>query len=213
MMQEFVNQLNENIKTAMKGMHTAFPGTIVSFDTEKGLATVQPSMKFKKPSGETISYPAISGVPVMFPQGTHQHATVAFPVEAGDSCLVIVAEQSIEYWLYDQETKTDLAFDLTNAICIPGLFNKANGIVAEACKSKSVIVDVNGKRVQVKSDGINIVGNVHVAGSITTTGGIVASGSISTEKSVAAIEDVLAGSISLASHKHPYSDGVIGGPI
>ena len=125
MMQEFVQAIDDSIKKGVRGIHTAMPGVILSYDAGKGLATVQPTMKFKKPDGDTVDYAQITGVPVVFQQGMNQEATGAFPVKPGDGCLIIIAEQSIDYWLYGQETETDLAFVLTNAICIPGLFAKA----------------------------------------------------------------------------------------
>ena len=109
-----------------------------------------------------------------------QQATIAYPVKAGDGCLIIVAEQSIDYWLYGQETDTDLDFDLTNSICIPGLFAKANPAMAEACNENAVVVDVKGTKVmvkagsvQVEADTITLNGNVTVNGNFTTQGGVV----------------------------------------
>lgn len=180
MMQEFVQQVNDTIKESMQGMHTAFPGTVVSFDPGTGLATVLPSMKFKKPDGSTVAYPQITGVPVVFPQVMGQQATIAFPVKAGDGCLVIVAEQSIDLWLYGQETDTDLAFDLTNSICIPGLFSKGNSVMQTACDENAIVVDVKGTRMTVKAGEVTVDaatiklnGNVTVNGNFTTQGGVV----------------------------------------
>ena len=137
-------------------------------------------MKFKKPDGTTVDFPQVTGVPVVFPQVMNQQATIAFPVKAGDGCLIIVAEQSIDYWLYGQETDTDLDFDLTNSICIPGLFAKANPVMAEACNGNAVVVDVKGTKVTVKSGAVQVDaatitlnGNVTVKGNFTTTGGVV----------------------------------------
>ena len=67
MQQEFIQQIINTIRENIEGLHTACPGTIVSFDTETGLATVLPSMKFKTPSGEVIDYPQITGVPAASP--------------------------------------------------------------------------------------------------------------------------------------------------
>ena len=189
MMQEFVGQISKNMKEAMKGIHTAMPGTIVSFDSSTGLATVSPSMKFKKPDGTTIDYPAITGVPVIIPQAMGQGATIAFPIKAGDGCLIVVAEQSIDFWLYGQETDTDLDFDLSNAICIPGLFPSANAVLAEACNSNSVIVDVRGTRLSVRNGSVEIAGNLVVSGTITAAGDVIGSG------------------VSLASHIHTGDSG------
>lgn len=180
MMQEFVQQVNDTIKESIQGIHTAMPGEILSYDPAKGLASVQPKMKYKKPDGTTIDFPQITGVPVWFPQGNNQKATIAYPVKPGDGCLIIVGEQSLDYWMYGQETSTDLCFDMTNAMCIPGLFAKANSVAGEACSQNAVIVDVSGTRVTVKSgivqvDAANITmnGNVTVNGNFTTQGGVV----------------------------------------
>lgn len=180
MMAEFVQQVSKMVKDNIKGVHTALPGTIVSFDPGTCLATVLPTMKFKKPDGTTVDFPQVTGVPMVFPQVMNQQATIAFPVKAGDGCLIIVAEQSIDYWLYGQETDTDLDFDLTNSICIPGLFAKANPVMAEACNGNAVVVDVKGTKVTVKSGAVQVDaatitlnGNVTVKGNFTTTGGVV----------------------------------------
>lgn len=173
MLQEFVHQIKKTIDKAIREVHTAMPGEIVTFDAVTGLATVVPKMKFRKPDGKTIDYPQLSGVPVVFPQGWGGNATIAFPVKSGDSCLIIIAEQALDYWLYGQMTDTNLAFDLTNAICIPGLFNTGNPVMAEACQKNAVVVDVKGTRMLVR-DGeivldaptVKVNGNLSVRGKV-----------------------------------------------
>ena len=180
MLQEFVQEIDNTVAKKMSGMHTAMPGIIVSFDPGKMLATVLPKMKFKKPDGKTIDYPQITGVPVVFPLGAGQRATVAFPVKAGDGCVIVVSEQSLDFWMYGQETATDLSFDLTDAMCIPGLFLKTNPAVQAACAQNAVVVDAGGSRITVKAGTVTIDaptiianGNVKVNGDFTVSGGIV----------------------------------------
>ncbi len=180
MLSEFVQQMQDSIKGVTEGMHTAIPGEIVSFDTSTCLATVKPVMKFRKPDGERIDFPNVSGVPVVFPQMMGQKASVAFPIKPGDGCLLIVAEQSIDFWQYGQETETDLHFDLSNAICMPGMFNKPNPALVDATNKDAVIVDVSGTRIAVKGGSVQIDaaqitmnGNVKVNGNFTTAGGVV----------------------------------------
>ncbi len=154
MLQEFVQEITNTVQKNLKGVHTAFPGVITKFDPATCQASVQPTMKYRKPDGKTIDYPQITGVPVVFPQSMNQQATIAYPIKAGDGCLVVVAEQSIDYWMYGQETETELAFDPTNSICIVGLFAKGNPVMQEACDQNAVIVDVSGTRLTIKSDGL-----------------------------------------------------------
>ena len=154
MLQEFVQEVTNTVQKILQGVHTTFPGVLTAFDPATGLANVQPKMKFRKPDGTTIDYPQITGVPVVFPQSMGQKSTIAYPIKAGDGCLVFVAEQSIDFWMYGQETETDLAFDPSNSICIVGMFVSANSVMQDACSQNAVIVDVGGTRFAVKNDGL-----------------------------------------------------------
>ncbi len=176
MMQEFVEAVKKTIKNELNDVHTAIPGKIVSFNVNTGLATVLPAMKYKKPDGTTIDYPQITGVPVMFPQGHGKAATLAFPVKAGDGCLIVAAENSIDYWLYGQETDTSLPFDMTNSICIPGLFSTANENVKQACNENAIVVSCDESKIVVKKDSIQIT-----ASSITVNGNLEVNGTITSD--------------------------------
>lgn len=78
MMQEFVQEIQNTVQRGLRGIHTAMPGRIVSFDAAKGIATVKPAMKFKKPDGKTMDFPQVTGVPVVFPQGAGQAQRLRF---------------------------------------------------------------------------------------------------------------------------------------
>lgn len=195
MMQEFVHQVNESVKSTVKAMHTAMPGRIIALDPETMLATVKPVMLFRKPDGSTVEYPHLTGVPVVFPQGNGQAASIAYPVKAGDGCLIVVAERPLDYWMYGQETVTELAFDLTNAICIPGMFNSPNDAMREACVSNAVVIKAKRTKVVVKNDGVEID-----APTVTVNGNLDVKGKISGEAL-----DV--GGISFKSHKHRGDSG------
>lgn len=149
---ELVQCIKNVASDAVNQVHTAFPGVIESYDPGKGQATVKPTMRMKTKGGNYKDYPKISGVPVMFQQHSAQTATIAFPVKPGDGCLIIVSEQSLDQWMYGQETGTDLRFDLSNAVCIPGLFNPANDVVSEAISQDAIIADIGGTRITIKRD-------------------------------------------------------------
>lgn len=177
MMQEFVQSVKDTARKATEDMHTAVPATITSYDPSSGMAVVQPKAKFKKPNGETMDYPSVSGVPVVFPQS--QNVTIAFPVKAGDGCLLVFSETAIDYWLYGKETATDLKFDLSSAIAIPNIAASGNDAMVEACAEDAVVVKASGTKLKVKSDGVYITGNLKVEGSIQATQDVVANGSVS----------------------------------
>lgn len=176
MQQEFIQEIVNTVRENIEGLHTACPGKIVSFDAETGLASVQPIMKYKAPTGEVLDYPPITGVPVLIPQALGQQASIAYPIKENDGCLLIFAEESLDYWMYGQETDTKLGFDLTNAICIPGLYPTANAVLKEACDSNSVIIDVKGTRLSVKDGAVTLKGNIRVDGSLTVKGNFTTSG-------------------------------------
>jgi hypothetical protein len=229
MMQEVVDQINKCVLAQLENVHTAIPGEIKEYDPDKGVATVQPKAKFKKPDGTTLDYPEISGVPVVFPQS--QKVTVAWAVKKGDGCLLIMSERSLDYWMYDRETDTELAFDLSNAIAIPGLSPKGNATMKIACDEDGVAiaadstkvkitpkiteVNVNGtkltvsssKEAQVKAGGTTLTINsfgVTIVGNLTVKGGIVARDDVKASN----------GTLALLTHKHtdPLS-GETGTPI
>ena len=100
----------------------------MKFDAAKGLASVQPKAKFKKPNGETLDFPVITGVPVVFPQSAN--VSIAWPIKPGDGCLIVFCESALDFWMYGKETDTALSFDLSNAIAITGLSPKGRDAMA-----------------------------------------------------------------------------------
>ena len=176
MNQELVQAFKDNFRKMANEMHTALPAKITSFDPATGMASVKPTVKYTKPDKSTIDFPEITGVPVCFPQGSGQSVSIAFPVAAGDSCILGFSEQSLDYWQYGQETGTDLRFDLSNAMCIPGLFNTANPAMQQACAENAVVLCAGGTSLVVSAGGVAIKGNVTVEGSMTTSGDTVAQG-------------------------------------
>lgn len=152
-------------KKEIANIHTAAPGTILSYDSGSGLARVQSSLKFKVPDGRTLDMPVIVGVPVIFPSGYGGNASVSFPVKAGDGCLLIFAERSIDEWLKGGESGDLRKYDLTDAIAIPGLFNF--GIPSVQAHPNDVCMK-NGSTILWIEPG----GNVHIEGADLIVGGI-----------------------------------------
>lgn len=183
MMQELVQNLQNMVHDMVNGIHTALPGRIVDFDPETGLAEVRPSLKYRKPDGTSIDYPNITGVPVYFPQGAAQQASITYPIHAGDGCLLIVSERALDYWMYGRQTATELRYDLTNSIALAGLFIRAGPGVRKACAENAVVVMAGDTCLTVKPSGVEITGSLKVSG------------------------DVIAQGVSFKNHTHQDSDG------
>lgn len=153
MMQEFVQEIENSIREATYDIHTAIPGTIVNFDPASGTATVKPSGKISMKNGEKMEYPQIIRVPVIFPRG--KKFAVGYPVTPGDGCLIIVCENDLKPWASNgQETDSNMKFDLTNAVCIPGLFQKGNEAVKKATAENAIVLRNEDTEVVLKKDGI-----------------------------------------------------------
>lgn len=188
----FADSVSRMIDEKLNSMHTAVPGKITSFDPSTGLATVKPIMQIEKPNGERMDYPEISGVPVCIPQGSSQGAVISYPVKEGDGVVLLAGEQSLDQWLYGRETDTDLRFDLSNSMAIPGLFQTGSDALQKACSEDAVViqngdtvVSFSSNKIEMESGGVKfaisggkltIEGDVEVTGKVTTTGEVEARG-------------------------------------
>lgn len=168
MIQEFVQQIKSLTEEMISRVHTAVPGRIENIDYETGTADVKPLalMMLSEDDEDYIQYPLITDVPIMFPQGAGQNVSITYPVKKGDYCLLVFAEQSLDLWRYGTETESDLTFDLTNAICIPGLFQKAPDDLKEANSDNSLIFRNGDTYLKINEKTVEIIGDLEVSGTI-----------------------------------------------
>ena len=57
MTNEFVQKIRDDTDKRIGEVHTAFPGTIVSYDPATNMAEVLPGIQLKKPDGTKMDYP------------------------------------------------------------------------------------------------------------------------------------------------------------
>ena len=72
-------------KEVFSSLHCALPGTVVSFDSERQTAVIQPAVKLG-----SMTFPLLADVPVFMP--------VSFEVNPGAACLVVFADIDIDAW-------------------------------------------------------------------------------------------------------------------
>jgi len=157
MMQEFVQQMENMVREATYDIHTALPGTIAEFDPATGMAVVKPEGSAAMKNGSHLKYPSIVKVPVVFPQAGGQEVVIAYPVKEGDGCLVIICENDLKQWMsHGKETESDMKFDLTNAVCIPGLFSEGNEAMQKAVNENAIILKNKDMEMMVKADEVKI---------------------------------------------------------
>jgi hypothetical protein len=147
------------------------PATIVSFDTSDCSASVQPSINKNYFDGTTEQLPVIHKVPVVFP--VSGLASFTFPINAGDFCLLLFSERSLEEWkrLGINEKPIDRRkFALSDAIAIPGLI--PFGSQMPALNNEDLVIKYGDSEIRITQAGeIQINSGTEVT-NITSTGDI-----------------------------------------
>ena len=172
-LQEFTQEIKNFVHDILQEVHTIIPGRVVSFDPNRCEASVLPFGNFKTPGGKLLPFPQLNSVPVFTMQGSGQAASVVFPIKPDDECLVLFSEQTLDTWRTKAASKTDLKFDMSNAIALVGLFSRPNPLVKTAADKDAVIIDRGGTRIALlPNNTVEITGNVTVTGNITATGAV-----------------------------------------
>jgi len=139
-------------------LHTAMPGIIVSFDAGKMTAVVQPALQgirtMKDGTTQNVTIAHLPDVPVAFPGGGGH--TLTFPVTAGDECMLVFQERSIDFWhqLGNVQKPSDWRMhDINDAICHVGMRSTPRvlnppvdtGTTQLRSDDKKTLVQVDGK--------------------------------------------------------------------
>ena len=154
MLQEVVQEIENTARSVLDGVHTAMPGEITSFDPGSGRAVVKPNGQFTSSGGKRMAYPAISDVPVAFPVCQSAGVGIAYPVKAGDSCIIIVSEVELDEWRSGAESEGSLRFDLSSAMAVPGLLVGGGEMIQKACARDAVVIAGGASEVMVSEDQI-----------------------------------------------------------
>ena len=170
MLQEFSEEVEKTARAVVNEIHTALPGEVISFDGGTGTATVKPVGKFVTSDGKKLDYPTITEAPIVFPFCQQAGVGIAFPVKAGDSCIILISEVELDQWRSGAEAEGSLRFDLTNAMILPGLLKGTSALAAAAVSANGVIVQAGDSSITVSGGGIAVRGNLKVDGNISYTG-------------------------------------------
>lgn len=94
------NNLSEVLAQVMRNrmaeLHVSMPAQIVDYDFATQKASVQPLISRKYTDGRVDAYPVINNVPVVWPRSGG--ASLTMPVDAGDYCILVFADRSIDGW-------------------------------------------------------------------------------------------------------------------
>jgi len=163
--------LTEVIRVAMAAavndLFVCLPGKVTKYDPARQVADVLPLIKrpYVNEDGSTglDDLPVIPDVRVMFLRGGGYFATV--PLEAGDSVLLVMADCSIDEWMFSSGGAAvdpgDLRrHDLSDAFAVPGAWPMTKPIkdvvASGACMGKEggVQARFSGGAVEITSGGL-----------------------------------------------------------
>lgn len=153
-------------------IRVAMPGIIQSFDPLTVTCTVEIALRGIV-GDESVELKPLVDVPVVFPRGGG--CTLAFPVKAGDECLLIFSDRCIDFWWQNggvQEPVDPRQHDLSDAFAIVGPQSQAQKISNISMSGAQLRTDDGAAFVEVAA-GHNIT--------VTTPGKLTASAQGGTE--------------------------------
>lgn len=111
------------VRAELEEVHTVLPARVETYDRTRARVSVKPLLRRTYADGQKVSLPVVTDVPVIFPRAGE--ASLTFPLNRGDTGLLLCAERSLEEWLSvgGEATPADpRRFELTDAIFLPGLY-------------------------------------------------------------------------------------------
>lgn len=144
-------------------LRIALPGRIESFDSTSQTASVKPQIKDYEEADtgviSAVALPVINGVPVLSLSGGDYG--LQFPVQAGDTCLLVFADRSIDKWVSeggDVDPSDVRQHHLSDAIAIVGLKNDKNQL-GEYDAAAIQLGKQGGPRVRVTATEVHLGGS------------------------------------------------------
>jgi hypothetical protein len=156
--------IEEKIAFDREDLSTAIPCTVVSYDNVNQTIVARPVMYDMDKDGVTRRQADIFSVPVMFPSSGG--GSLTFPVNKGDSCLVIFSQRAFDTWWVSgklpSQPSTQRFHDYNDAIAILGLKSKSNSLEASTENVELRYEDENGSlinKITMSPDGDVVIEN------------------------------------------------------
>lgn len=135
----------------LRDLHVSMPGRVERYDASKQEASVQPLLQVALADGGSATLPLINHVPVVWPRGGG--AILSFPLQQGDTVLLVFSERSLDEWLQqggDVAPADPRSHDLSDAVAIPGLYPFSEPGEADP---RDVLLRFQGSELRLGSDG------------------------------------------------------------
>lgn len=159
--EEFFRSFKDDAKNNIR---VAMPGIIQSFDPIEQTVTVQPSIREninnRDYTSQWVQLPLLLDVPVIFPKARDYVLTM--PIKQGDECLIIFLDMCYDAWWSNGGIQNQIEkrrHDLSDAICIPGLYSQPNRIQNYSTDSCQLRNTQGTAYIELKDNNINLVAN------------------------------------------------------
>jgi len=159
-LQDLLTRFRESL---LADLHTSLPGKVVKYDPSTQKADVQPLIKerYADENGamQARELPVIPAVPVQFPGAGGYRIT--FPVNVGDTGLIVFSEASLDKWLVSGGTvdpADDRRHDLTDAVFLPGLRDFGHAL-ASAPTDRATFGKDDGLQIHITPSLVNVGSN------------------------------------------------------
>jgi len=212
--------ISDAVRYHLGEVNTAIPARILKYDPTKQEAEVQPLIKRRYKDGVAVSRAPITGVPVVFPAAGG--GIITFPVQVGDTVLLIFSQRSIDRWVRSEGGEVDpldnRKHDISDAMAIPGLFTLNQALQSDP---DNVIIKFSGAEIALTPDGavnINAPGGFNVVGDSTIDGTLSVTGDVQFDSDLNVTGDIVANEVTgggkvLSSHTHAGSATAPNGPV
>jgi len=115
--------LKDAIRAALLNVNTAIPAKVTAVNVAGGKCDAEPVLKRKFASGEVVTLPVITNIPIA--QLRAGKAFVSVPLHVGDYVLLIFSQRSMDLWLTSGgavDPKDPRSHALSDAIAYPGVY-------------------------------------------------------------------------------------------
>ena len=166
---ELADIIRQAIEDRLAEVHVMLPGRIDAYDATLQKADVEPLIRRlqKTVDGEIKEdLPVIPGVPVVFPRAGGFKITM--PVQAGDRCMLVFCERSIETYqtgtgrrgdntalIRQSDPDTFEMHNLSDPVAIMGWYNDAEALGTPDA-TDMVIGEDNGPVIHIGGDQVNL---------------------------------------------------------
>lgn len=151
--------IDSHIRSFESNLYTALPAVVKSYDSNKQMVSVVPALNKLTDQKESLPWPTLNKVPLMFPSAGG--GLLSFPVNVGDTVLLVFSKNSIDRWKVGSGLAVDLDSErshaASDAIAIAGLYTSSSHLnpnpndVELKFNNNSILLKENGS-VEIKSN-------------------------------------------------------------